>query len=317
MCHSRRCWCRNDPWISRTMRLAPGPKAANRQFLRITPSLRTSRTQLRSMPRIPAWTVLRTFRRSVFLRLGRVCPARTALSAPISQGSTPSTYLGTPIYLCFWECRRVDFYRLFVFRRVCRRMVEFCPFPFHMLLFRTGHLCTLFSHARHLCTLFHGLECTELFTASRKQLLSGCVIPESPVYFKRRTKARGLRNPHLHVAVLSISGFIPRVIAQNVLIAQFDRNPGCNARHVRRGRGGEGSPTCLRRNFGQQTRPRDFLGSQPERENRFENTHGIDLHVRFANKRLDLGRSVVAAVVPSIRNDHDCFPRILCLLHLQ
>lgn len=65
----------------------------------------------------------------------------------------------------------------------------------------------------------------------------GASVPESPAQSKRRTKTEGWENPtHLEVAVLSTPGFIPWLVAKDVLIAQFDRNPGRNARHIARGR---------------------------------------------------------------------------------
>src|SRR5205823_4384952 len=53
----------------------------------------------------------------------------------------------------------------------------------------------------------------------------------TPVRFERRNPA-WLRKFHFHLAVLSVSGLILGVVGDNVLIAQFDRNPGCNARQI-------------------------------------------------------------------------------------
>jgi hypothetical protein len=82
----------------------------------------------------------------------------------------------------------------------------------------------------------HRLDRTWAFDGSPNQSLCGCVIPKAPVCLKRRGQTRGLRQTHLHLAVLPIAGFVLRVVAKDVLIAQLNRNPVRHARQVARQR---------------------------------------------------------------------------------
>src|SRR5215470_14327476 len=83
-----------------------------------------------------------------------------------------------------------------------------------------------------------------------QQSLCRRVVAKAPVHFEGRTDPDGLGDEHFHIAVLSISGFVLGVIAEDVLIAQFDSNPVSDARQIARDRRGESPTSGLRCNLG-------------------------------------------------------------------
>jgi hypothetical protein len=120
---------------------------------------------------------------------------------------------------------------------------------------------------------------------------------------------------HRHLAVLPVALLVLRPEADQVLVAEFRADLGGNVRHLVHILHRILAPPGLLGDLRQQPRSRGFFRCPAAIRSAFENSHGVDLDVRFAHQVLDFRLRVAAVVVPSVGDQQQGLARIPGLSH--
>ena len=120
------------------------------------------------------------------------------------------------------------------------------------------------------------------------------------------------------MAIFSVSVLISRVIADHVLISQFDGNSSCDTGQVasecplfEKAR----PPVCVAISD-KSCGPETCSGGSPKERVGSNTPIAYGLHIRFAYQRLNLSGSVLAMVVAAVGNNLNCFAGVSGLFHL-
>src|SRR5262249_43506061 len=138
----------------------------------------------------------------------------------------------------------------------------------------------------------------------RVSLLSGSIVSGAMGGFELR-KTGSLHQPDLHASEFPIAFSVLGMVAQHVLIAEFQPDFGCDVGQIPEIIGGEISPPRLFRNLVQQAGSVGLLRCALAPCEGLEDPDGVDLHVRLPHCVLDLALGVSAGIVASIRDDEN------------